>query len=287
MEFMALIYADEDGWEDLTPAERDGWMERYAAFSREARDAGVMVDGDELAPGRDATTIRVLASREQRTAPSRCGPYTSTRRRAEMRYALLVYNDQSAWAELTEEEAAAAPAESMPKWIRLFEEMGKADPDCLARARDGVRLAGDPPHRPVPVEAAFREEWTRAVANPGAWIVTTARNRAVDRIRRERVLREKTELLEQLEPTPVVRLNRAAAIALAGQPADALVLVDELEGLDDYRHLHATRADLLRRLGRADEADAAYRRALALTENAAERRFLQRRLGELREEPRE
>ncbi len=59
MEFMALIYADEGGWEDLTPAERDGWMERYAAFSREARDAGVMVDGDELAPGRDATTVRV------------------------------------------------------------------------------------------------------------------------------------------------------------------------------------------------------------------------------------
>jgi len=88
-------------------------------------------------------------------------------------------------------------------------------------------------------------------------------------------------LLEKLEPTPVVRLNRAAALALAGRAADALVLVDALEGLDDYRHLHATRADLLRRLERREEAAPAYRKALALTESAAERRFLERRLREL------
>jgi RNA polymerase sigma-70 factor (ECF subfamily) len=91
-------------------------------------------------------------------------------------------------------------------------------------------------------------------------------------------------LLEQLEPTPVVRLNRAAALALAGRAAEALALVDALEGLDDYRHLHATRADLLRRLGRSGEAVSAYREALARTENAAERRFLARRLRELGDE---
>ena len=88
-------------------------------------------------------------------------------------------------------------------------------------------------------------------------------------------------LLEQVEPTPVVRLNRAAAIALAGRPAEALELVDALEGLDGYRHLHATRADLLRRLDRRAEAALAYRRALALTESTAERRFLERRLREV------
>jgi RNA polymerase sigma-70 factor (ECF subfamily) len=92
-------------------------------------------------------------------------------------------------------------------------------------------------------------------------------------------------LLEQLEPTPVVRLNRAAALALAGAPAQALELVDALEGLDDYRHLHSTRADLLRRLDRPREAAAAYRRALALTESGPERRFLERRLRELGEAP--
>ncbi len=88
-------------------------------------------------------------------------------------------------------------------------------------------------------------------------------------------------LLERLEPTPVVRLNRAAAIALAGRAADALELVDALEGLDGYRHFHATRADLLRRLDRRTEAAAAYRAALSLTDAGAERRFLERRLHEV------
>ena len=87
--------------------------------------------------------------------------------------------------------------------------------------------------------------------------------------------------LEQFEPTPVVRLNRAVAVALAGDVEGGLALLDTLEGLDGYSYLPAARADLLRRLGRAEEAAAAYQEALALTENAAERRFLQRRLEEV------
>ncbi len=77
-------------------------------------------------------------------------------------------------------------------------------------------------------------------------------------------------------PTPVVALNRAVAIAEVDGPAAALVVVDRLD-LRDYHLLHATRADLLVRLGRADEAASAYDRALALTDNAAERAFLQSR----------
>jgi RNA polymerase sigma-70 factor (ECF subfamily) len=84
-----------------------------------------------------------------------------------------------------------------------------------------------------------------------------------------------------------VRLNRAAAIALTGRTAEALELVDALEGLDRYRHFHATRADLLRRLDRRAEAAAAYRTALSLTDAGAERRFLERRLRELDGEPQE
>ncbi|MEO8476208.1 MAG: DUF6596 domain-containing protein, partial [Actinomycetota bacterium] len=81
-------------------------------------------------------------------------------------------------------------------------------------------------------------------------------------------------------PSPVVRLNRAVAIAMADGPGTGLPLVDELAAeLDGYHLLHATRADLLRRLGRHDEADEAYRRALQLATNPAERRFLERRLG--------
>jgi RNA polymerase sigma-70 factor (ECF subfamily) len=80
--------------------------------------------------------------------------------------------------------------------------------------------------------------------------------------------------------SPVVELNRAVAVAQAGSPEAALAIVDAL-ALDDYPYLHSTRAELLRRLGRTDEARGAYRRALELTRGAPERRFLQRRLAEL------
>jgi RNA polymerase sigma-70 factor (ECF subfamily) len=91
--------------------------------------------------------------------------------------------------------------------------------------------------------------------------------------------------LERFEPSPVVRLNRGVAVALAGDVAGGLAVIDAVEGLDGYPYLHSARADLLRRLERSDEARDAYRRALDLTENAAERRFLERRLAELGEGP--
>jgi RNA polymerase sigma-70 factor, ECF subfamily len=82
-----------------------------------------------------------------------------------------------------------------------------------------------------------------------------------------------------LHPSPVVALNHAVALAMAEGPAAALPLVEELADRLDGSHLwHATRADLLRRLGREDEAAAAYRRALPLAGNATERRFLEQAL---------
>lgn len=80
--------------------------------------------------------------------------------------------------------------------------------------------------------------------------------------------------------SPVVELNRAAALAEAGQVEAALNLVDGLD-LDNYHYLHTTRAELLRRLDRIDEAGTAYDRALALVHAPAERRFLEQRLAEL------
>ena len=77
----------------------------------------------------------------------------------------------------------------------------------------------------------------------------------------------------------VVRLNRAVAIAEADGPAAALAIVDGLD-LRGYQYWHSTRAELLRRLGRADEARAAYREALALARTVPERRFLERRIAE-------
>ncbi|MGI8714101.1 MAG: RNA polymerase sigma factor [Solirubrobacteraceae bacterium] len=93
--------------------------------------------------------------------------------------------------------------------------------------------------------------------------------------------------LEQRTGSPVVTLNRAVAVAESGSPQTALALVDELSGeLRDYRYLHATRGELLRRLGRPADAGAAYRRALELTPGDAERRFLQRQLQQTLRAPR-
>jgi RNA polymerase sigma-70 factor, ECF subfamily len=86
--------------------------------------------------------------------------------------------------------------------------------------------------------------------------------------------------LGRLTASPVVELNRAIAIAETDGAAAGLRIVDGL-GLEDFRYLHSTRAELLRRLGRTDAARAAYRRARELTDDGAERRFLERRLTEL------
>ncbi len=86
--------------------------------------------------------------------------------------------------------------------------------------------------------------------------------------------------LTRLTGSPVVELNRAIAVAETEGPEAGLRIVDQL-GLDDFRYLHSTRAELLRRLGRTGEARDAYRRARQLTDDGAERRFLERRLTEL------
>jgi RNA polymerase sigma-70 factor (ECF subfamily) len=86
--------------------------------------------------------------------------------------------------------------------------------------------------------------------------------------------------LEDISGSPVVAMNRAIAVAELEGPLAGLALLDGLE-LDDYRYYHSTRADLLRRLGRADEARAAYARALDLTQPGPEQRFLKSRLADL------
>jgi RNA polymerase sigma-70 factor (ECF subfamily) len=92
------------------------------------------------------------------------------------------------------------------------------------------------------------------------------------------------DLLERVQPSPIVSLNRAVAIAMVDGPQPALALIDALVAtgdLDDYHLLHAARADLLRRIGSAAEAAKSYERALALVTNGSERRFLERRLHEV------
>jgi RNA polymerase sigma-70 factor (ECF subfamily) len=92
------------------------------------------------------------------------------------------------------------------------------------------------------------------------------------------------DTLSQLTDSPVIELGRAIAIGEAHGPEAGLELVERLP-LENYRYLHSTRAEMLRRLGRIDEARAAYREALSLVHDDAERRLFDRRLAELDNEP--
>jgi len=92
------------------------------------------------------------------------------------------------------------------------------------------------------------------------------------------------DMLAQVAPSPVVELNRAVAVAMRDGPLVGLALIDAILArgdLTNYYLVHAARAELCRRLGRTAEAQASYQRALGLTQQAPERRFLERRLNDL------
>jgi RNA polymerase sigma-70 factor (ECF subfamily) len=146
----------------------------------------------------------------------------------------------------------------------------------------------------VPLGEQDRGRWDRALIEEGQAIVRRCLRRdqpgpyqiqaAIHAVHADAATAEQTDwpqilaLYDQLlalAPTPVVALNRAIAVGEVHGPATALSLVDEL-GLDQYYAFHATRADLLRQLGRDSDADAAYQRAAALAPTDAEREFLRR-----------
>jgi RNA polymerase sigma-70 factor (ECF subfamily) len=132
------------------------------------------------------------------------------------------------------------------------------------------------------VNEAFRVGAGRFALEAGISAVHCRAARAEDTNWRE-ILRL-YDLLERQRPSPVVSLNRAVAVAKVAGPQPALALVDALAAsgdLDSYHLLHATRADLLRRIGSAAEAARSYARALELATNESERRFLARRLREV------
>ena len=167
----------------------------------------------------------------------------------------------------------------------------------LSRSREGARTSPDGDL--VLLADQDRTRWDRELIEEGQRIVRAClrRNRpgpyqiqaAINAVHSDAPTPDATDwgqilrLYDQLltvARTPVVELNRAVALAEVHGPAAALAVVDRLE-LPGYHPYHATRADLLRRLGRDDEAVEAYAAALALAENAAERAFLERRRDEL------
>ena len=153
----------------------------------------------------------------------------------------------------------------------------------------------------VPLAEQDRSKWNRAQIEEGTGLVKSALRRAlpgpyaleaaIAAVHGEALRAEETDWrqivllydrLLSLHPSPIVALNRAVAVSMADGPAAALPLVDALGGeLASYHLFHATRADLLRRLGQNGQSAAAYRRAHELSENEAERRFLERRLAQV------
>jgi len=135
--------------------------------------------------------------------------------------------------------------------------------DEIARGLDHAARAGaGGPTGPYTVQAAIAAEHSRA---------RTAAETDWERIARL------YSWLARFDPSPVVELNRAVAVAEVEGPERGLELVERIEGLDSYGPLHVTRADLLRRLSRAAESAAAYERAIELTENPVQRAFLDER----------
>ena len=171
----------------------------------------------------------------------------------------------------------------------------------LHDSRRGARQSPD--GLPVLLDEQDRSSWDRYKIRQGASLVETALKMgrpgryqvqaAIAALHSEADTSENTdwpqiaalyEALGQMQPSPVVELNRAVAVAMARSPEQGLQVMDRTEvaaPLQEYRWYHSARADLLRRLGRFEEAGAAYRRALDLTTNATETRFLQGRLAEV------
>ncbi len=147
------------------------------------------------------------------------------------------------------------------------QERSRWDRAAIEEGLDLVREALAAPPGPYAVQAAIAAEHARApTAGATDW----------PRIRRL------YDWLAWLDPSPVVMLNRAVAIAMAEGAERGLAAVEEVEGLDSYLHFHSARADLLERVGRGHEAARAYERALELATNAVERSFLTGRCERLR-----
>ena len=150
----------------------------------------------------------------------------------------------------------------------LLEDQDRArwNQDTIAEGIDLIQRAfrlGDP--GPYTLQAAIAAEHARAAsAEATDW---NAIRRLYDRL-----------LLVQ--PSPVIELNRAVAVAMAEGPAHGVKLIDAIDGLDDYHLLHSARGALLRELGRHDEARTSYERALSLARSRTERAFLQKRLAD-------
>jgi RNA polymerase sigma-70 factor (ECF subfamily) len=239
----------------------------------------------------------IVPSREQLTE----------RLEAVLRVVYLVFNEgyaASAGSELTRHDLSAEAIRVGRLLVELLPEpevMGLLALMLLHESRRAARTT--PTGELVLLDAQDRTRWDRALIAEGTQLLQRAlatRNfgsytlqAAISSVHAAAPTATATnwaeivgwyDVLLRLEPTPVVELNRAVAVAMRDGPAAGLTLVDELLGrgeLAEYHLAHAARADLCRRLGKAADARMAYQRALSLTNLEPERRFLERRIAEL------
>jgi RNA polymerase sigma-70 factor, ECF subfamily len=226
---------------------------------------------------------------------------------AVLRVIYLVFNEGYS-ASSGQQVTRADLSEEAIRLCRLLDEL-VPDPEvtgllALMLIQESRREARSAPRGElVRLEAQDRMLWRRELIDEGSALVTRALSSrrfgpyaiqaAIAAVHAAAPNAEATDwseivglysVLLRLEPSPVIELNRAVAIAMRDGPAAGLALIDAILGrgeLTNYHLAHAARADLCRRLGRLDDARAAYRQALALARQAPERRFLEERLAEL------
>ncbi|MCA9739333.1 MAG: RNA polymerase subunit sigma-24, partial [Gemmatimonadetes bacterium] len=235
------------------------------------------------------------------------GPALEPRLHAVLSVLYLVFNEGYAPTE-SEEPVRGELCDEAIRLARLVVELMPREPEArgllalmlLHHARRDARVAGD---ELVLLEDQDRGRWDRAAIDEGAALVEGALRQgrvgpyqiqaAIAALHAQAATPAATDwpqivalytVLARIHPTPVVRLNRAVAIAMAGDVPGGLAMIDALGkdgALDRYHLFHSARAGLLRLLGRAEASRTAYEQALSVCTHPLERRFLERRLGEV------
>jgi RNA polymerase sigma-70 factor, ECF subfamily len=224
-----------------------------------------------------------------------------------LRVIYLVFNEgytASSGDELTRHDLSAEAIRLGRLLLDLLPEVEVMGLLALMLLHDSRRAArSSPTGEPVLMDDQDRSLWNRAQIMEGMALVERALTSrrfgpytvqaAISAVHAEALSAAATDwqeivglydVLTRMEPSPVVELNRAVAVAMRDGPAAGLEIIDAIlkrGDLAEYRLVYAARAELSRRLGRVEDARAAYRRALQLTQQEPERRFLERRLNEL------